>query len=165
MYCVAYGPSDTRATYSYFRPRCYSDLSTRACNTSVTFSKSRPGMQNPKIGSHSLATKFGVAHMDIPGLEPGLVASGVRWSATRTTISYLRYQLYFLKYLYWASPITVFVRWIAQHLMGSISILFTNKAVNRKKISAEPGFEAGAAGWEARMLPLCCAAPLSTNRT
>ena len=32
-----------------------------------------------------------------------------------------------------------------------------------KNITGEPGFESGAAGWEARMLPLCYAAPLFTG--
>ena len=41
--------------------------------------------------------------------------------------------------------------------MGSISILFTNLAVQRKN-SAVTGFEPGAAMWEAEMLPLCYAA-------
>ena len=41
--------------------------------------------------------------------------------------------------------------------MGLISIQPTNWDA-KIKISAEPGFELGAAGWEARMLPLCYAA-------
>ena len=49
--------------------------------------------------------------------------------------------------------------------MALISILFTNYAVKRKilkekKISMEPGFTLRAARAEARMLPLCFAAPL-----
>ena len=31
---------------------------------------------------------------------------------------------------------------------------------SREEITAEPGFEPGAAGWEARILPLCYAAPI-----
>ena len=32
--------------------------------------------------------------------------------------------------------------------------------LSKKKILAEPGFKPGAAGWEAKMLPLCYTAPL-----
>ena len=48
--------------------------------------------------------------------------------------------------------------------MGSISILSINLELRRKN-SLEPGFEPGAAGWEARMLPLCFKSlnPLNNN--
>ena len=39
--------------------------------------------------------------------------------------------------------------------MGSNSVLYTNEAVEEKKIWAKPVFEPGAARWVARMLPLC----------
>ena len=32
-----------------------------------------------------------------------------------------------------------------------------------RKFSAKPGFEPGAPGWEARILPLCYAAPLDSH--
>ena len=44
--------------------------------------------------------------------------------------------------------------------MGSFSLLSKTKQYG-EKISAEQGFEHGAAGWEARMLPLRYAAPLN----
>ena len=43
--------------------------------------------------------------------------------------------------------------------MGSISILFTNPTSKEKKISAESGFKSGAAGREARILPLYATQP------
>ena len=49
--------------------------------------------------------------------------------------------------------------------MGSISILSTNYAVKRKilreKNLVRAGIRTGAAGWEARLHPLCYAAPSS----
>ena len=44
--------------------------------------------------------------------------------------------------------------------MGKMSIYTVHQiSINEKKISTEPGFEPGAAGREARMLPLCDARP------
>ena len=44
--------------------------------------------------------------------------------------------------------------------VGSLNTVHELSNIEKKKISAEPGFEPGAAGWEAWMLPLCYAAPL-----
>ena len=48
--------------------------------------------------------------------------------------------------------------------MGSISILSINLELRRKN-SLEPGFKPRAAGWEARLLPLCYSSlnPLNNN--
>ena len=50
------------------------------------------------------------------------------------------------------------------HLRNSLRALvgfdlITVHALSSKEICAEPGFKPGAAGWEARMLPLCYATP------
>ena len=48
--------------------------------------------------------------------------------------------------------------------MGSISQYCPQtKQYWEEKISAEPEFKHGAAGWEAQTLPLCYAAPLIQN--
>ena len=50
---------------------------------------------------------------------------------------------------------------LIEHHMGSISICSVHKLTSRdEKFLAEPGFEPGASGLEAQMLPLCYASPL-----
>ena len=53
---------------------------------------------------------------------------------------------------------TAFAKSLAFALDG-FNISTVHKRGSKEKTSAEPGFESGAAGSEARMLPQCCAAP------
>ena len=57
------------------------------------------------------------------------------------------------------SLLTAFAKFIAYLLDGFVLNTIHKISFKEKKLWAEPGLEAGAAGWEGRMLPLCYAVP------
>ena len=118
-------------------------LKSRTGNLILTKGKNLPG--NLKLRRHH-AGSIAIRKTRLDALGRYFhILGALFWSPNERPGNFLSTQL-------WISLPTAFAKSIAQHQMGSISILSTNSAVKRKL-----GFEPGVAGWGARM---CYAAPM-----